>query len=122
MAISNLQQVRMEIGDTDPEEQYLDDDQITFYLQQSGNSVIKASIECLETIIAAIALAPSSLKVGAITETAPELAGLERRLAYLKEKKAKGSGRLPIVVKSDRKNWNDVDELYSRTHHRRFKH
>lgn len=120
MAMNNIDQVRLQIGDLDEEEQYLDDDQITFFLQENGNKVMDASIACLEVIIASIALSPESLKVGEITEYAPKLEGLERLLAALIAKKNKGSGKMPFVVKSDRRNWCDIDNLYSRTGHPHF--
>ena len=52
MALSKLEQVRLQIGDVDDEEQYLDDDQILFFLQDNANVVLDASIACLEVIIA----------------------------------------------------------------------
>lgn len=122
MALSKLEQVRLQIGDVDEEEQYLDDDQIMFFLQDNSNVVLDASIACLEVIIASIALAPAQLKVGAITEYAPEIAGLENRLKALKEKKAKGSGKMPFLVHSDRRNWDDIDNLYSNRLYPRFKY
>lgn len=120
MPLSKIDQVRLQIGDTDVEEQYLDDAQVQFFLDQNGNSVLDTAIECLEVIIASIALSPKELKVGEITEKAPDVVLLENRLKSLKEKKAAGDKRMPFIVKSDRTNWNDIDSLYTRQGNNQF--
>lgn len=116
MALSKVSQVRLMIGDTDTTEPFLEDEQIQFFLDQNQGHTLKAAIESLASIIAAIALAPSSLKVGAITEEAPEVEDLEQRLVYLQTKLANGGGvgrgKLPLIVKSDRKDWDDFDSLF----------
>lgn len=116
MALSKVSQVRLMIGDTDTTEPFLEDEQIQFFLEQNQGHTLKAAIESLASIIAAIALSPSSLKVGAITEEAPEVEDLENRLVYLQTKLANGGGvgrgKLPLIVKSDRKDWKDFDSLF----------
>ncbi len=105
-----IQQMRLAVGDIDEGNQWLTDDVYEFYYEQNGNSIIDGSIEALETIINYISLSPSESSIGDVTEKMPLVNSLERRLESLKNKKY--TTKTPIVVRTDRKNWDDLDELF----------
>lgn len=103
-------QMRLLTGDFIPEEPYLEDDIYTWFYEQNGNSVLKGSIEALESIINNIALSPERWVLGDASEERAAVNALERRLADLKLKEHRGI--VPVIIRSDRKNWDDFDSLF----------
>ena len=51
MAFTDIQKVRVEIGDTDPGFPLLDDATYDYYLQKHNNSIVRASIDAAKTIL-----------------------------------------------------------------------
>ena len=116
---SELARVRLMVGDTAQDFPYLADSTYEWLLDSTGgdNALLRVACEALEMIINQIALSPQSVKTEEITEIGPLVAALETRLASLKLKRdAQGAAvtRLPIMVKSDRGNWNDLNELFGK--------
>lgn len=116
---SELNQVRLMVGDTSQDLPYLADETYEWLLDSTGgdNALLRVACEALEMIINQIALSPQSVKTEEITEIGPLVAALETRLASLKLKRdAKGAAvtRLPVMIKSDRSNWNDLNELFGK--------
>lgn len=116
---SELNQVRLMVGDTSQDLPYLADETYLWLLDSTGgdNALLRVACEALEMIINQIALSPQSVKTEEITEIGPLVAALETRLASLKLKRdAKGAAvtRLPVMIKSDRSNWNDLNELFGK--------
>lgn len=108
-----LDQVRLNIGDTDSEEYYLDDTVITFLLSEHGNSVLDTSIAALEAIVNKIAIQPSRFKVGDLSETRASVDQLENRLQELINKRnAQKYTAIPIILNTDRKDWDDLDKIF----------
>lgn len=108
---SAIQQLRFIVGDVSIDYPFLDDNTYqwlidTYPLQND------AAVEALEMIINQIALSPQSIKTDAVTEVGPLVASLEKRLSSLKAKKQVSSSGFPMVVKSDRKSWGDLDSLF----------
>lgn len=115
MPISTLQQVKFKVGDTSLNYPFLDTATYEWLLEKNASNVIKASIEALEIIINQIALSPESVITDAVHEVRPSVEVLERRLEAMKSELTKsvlGKARFPILVHSDRKNWDDLDALY----------
>lgn len=107
------EQVRLNIGDTDTEEQYLSDSVITFLLTENGNNVLDASIAALEAIINQIALQPSRWEIGDASETRASVEQLENRLQELINKRnAQKYTAIPIILNTDRKDWDDLDKIF----------
>jgi len=103
-------QMRLLTGDFLTDEPYLEDDIYTWFYQENGNSVLKGAIEALESIINNIALSPERWVLGDASEERAAVSALERRLADLKLKEDRGV--VPVIVRSDRKNWDDFDNLF----------
>lgn len=51
MAFTDIQKVRVEIGDTDPGFPLLDDATYAYYLEKHNNSIVRASIDAAKTIL-----------------------------------------------------------------------
>lgn len=108
---SAIQQLRFIVGDVSQDYPYLDDNSYQ-WLIDTYPIQLDAAVEALEMIINQIALSPQSVKTDAVTEVAPLVDSLERRLASLKAKKQVSNTGFPLLVKSDRKNWDDLNALF----------
>lgn len=108
---SAIQQLRLIVGDVSVDYPFLDDNTYSWLLETypTQNS---AAVEALEMIINQIALSPHSIKTDAVTEIGPLIYNLETRLKSLKAKQQVSSTGFPILVKSDRKGWDDLDTLF----------
>lgn len=106
-----VDQIRLLTGDYIEDEPFLSDAIYLWFYQTKGNSVIDAAIEALESIINNLALSPEEWRIGDSSEVNRSITALESRLKDLRVRK-KGT-RVPIVFGSDRKNWNDFNELFS---------
>lgn len=109
-----ITQLRLMVGDTSADFVWLADETYEWILETHPVQ-IDAAIEALEMIINQVALSPQSVKTEDLSEVGPMVEALERRLKALKEKKAsKASGTkgFPMIVKSDRSNWDDIDSIY----------
>jgi hypothetical protein len=105
-----VDQMRLLTGDFIQDEFYLEDNVYLWFYQKNGNSILDGSIEALESIINYLSLTPESWSIGDQRETKQSLAGLERRLKGLQSKQ--GGIKAPVIIRSDRKNWNDFDNLF----------
>ena len=103
-------QMRLNTGDYIEDEPFLSDDIYLWFYQQNGNSVLDGSIEALESIINYIALTPDAWRIGEASESKADVQTLSYRLADLKLKKR--SAKAPIIIKTDRKNWNDFTKAF----------
>ncbi len=111
--LNNISQVRLLTGDVNIELPYLADDTIEWLLQEKG-SVLEAAIEGLEIIINQISLAPESIRTDAVNEIKPKVDNLERRLTRLKARRSTVK-RVPILLRSDRSNWDDFNSLFPKS-------
>lgn len=116
MATGNLDpnnfvhRIRMLVGDFMLDEPYLQDDVYVWLYGQNGNSEIDAAVEALETIINHIALSPQEWRIGDAQERGASVSALTQRLRELKTKQ-KGT-KVPVVIKTDRTNWDDFDKVF----------
>lgn len=108
---TELQQIRLMTGDTGSDFIYLADSTY-LWLLESNTRIIDAAVEALEMIINQIALSPQSIQTEDLKEVAPLVASLERRLNSLKQKKNSNQTGFPMIVKSDRNSWSDIDAIY----------
>lgn len=106
-----VSQMRLNTGDYIEGEDYLSDAIYVWFYNQANQSVLDGSILALESIINNIALSPETWKIGDTSESRPTVAVLTERLNSLKVKK-KGSV-VPLVMKSDRTNWNDFNKAFN---------
>lgn len=118
-----VKQIRLMVGDTSQDLPYLDDDTYEWILTSTpsgGNFLLNSAVEALEMIINQIALSPQSVKTEEITEIGPLVAALEVRLNSLKSRRDAANSTIgfgkpfPMMIKSDRKGWNDFDELFGK--------
>ena len=110
-APTQVQQVRLLVGDVATDFPFLDDATYEWLLEVHPVT-LDAAVEALEMIINQISLSPQSIKTDAVTEVALIVSNLERRLAVLKTKKRASVVAMPFIVKTDRSNWNDFDSLF----------
>jgi len=113
-APSAIIQLRLMVGDTSNDFVWLADETYE-WLIESYPVQVDAAIEALEMIINQVALAPQSVRTEDLTEVGPMVEALERRLKALKEKKASSNSStrgFPMIIKSDRSNWDDIDSIY----------
>ena len=116
MASTNLDpanfvdQMRLNTGDCNEDEHYLEDSIYVYFYNLAGNSVIDGSIMALESIINNIALSPQRWQIGDASETGPLITALNERLVSLKSRRS--GAKVPVILRSDRKNWNDFDKAF----------
>ena len=90
---------------------WLADNLYTFFYQQANNSELDGAIAALESIINQIALRPTTVRNADASESyTGTVEMLSARLVELKQRKK--STMVPVVIRSDRKNWNDFNELF----------
>ena len=106
-----IAQMRLNTGDFIEDEPYLNDAVYLHFYAQAGNSVIDGSILALEAIIANVALSPLKWQIGDASESAPLVETLNLRLTALKAKRT--NNKVPMLIKSDRKNWCDFDKAFN---------
>ena len=107
-----VQQVRLLTGDVSLQVPYLADSTYEWLLETYTNNTLDAAVEALEMIINQISLAPQSISTDAAKEVAPLVANLELRLKSLKVRKNTVKTGFPMIIKSDRSNWDDFDSLF----------
>lgn len=105
-----VSQMRLNTGDYLEDEEYLSDAIYVHFYNESGHSVIDGSILALESIINNIALTPQKWTIGDASETAPLVETLMQRLDALKSKQK--NNKAPIIIKTDRKNWDDFNKAF----------
>jgi len=116
MASTNLDpsnfvdQMRLNTGDFIEDEPYLEDSIYVYFYELAGNSVIDGSIMALESIINNIALSPQRWQIGEASETGPLITALTQRLTSLIDRRT--GAKVPVVLRSDRKNWCDFNEAF----------
>ena len=116
MASTNLDpsnfvdQMRLNTGDFIEDEPYLEDSIYVYFYNLAGNSVIDGSIMALESIINNIALSPQRWQIGDAPETGPLITALNERLVSLKSRRS--GAKVPVILRSDRKSWNDFDKAF----------
>lgn len=107
---SFVDQIRLNVGDTNKDDPYMPDHIYMWYYTTNGESVIEASIAALESLINQVALNPSAWDVGNVGARIGTVEALERRLQKLKLRTQ--TAKAPVVIHSDRKNWNDFNKLF----------
>lgn len=105
-------QMRLNTGDFIEEEPYLEDVIYLFFYEKNNNSIIDGSIEALESIINYIALTPQSWTLGDSSESQASVGALNSRLVSLRLRRK--SSVAPIIIKSDRKDWNDFERAFGK--------
>lgn len=109
--MDDIQKVRFMVGDTDLDNEWFPDETYQFLLKENSGDTTKAAIEALEALINQIALSPNHVRIGDVEEWGVSVETLERRLIALKLKGSKRKG-VPIVMRSDRQNWDDVNSIF----------
>lgn len=105
-----IQQLKLKaFGDPEADE-WLSDEVIEFLLSENGNSIKDTAVECLETVINGLALNPTQEESGGYHVWGQNLKFLEKRLTSLKRKSK--VPLVPMVINSDRRNWNDIDSIF----------
>lgn len=112
---SAIQRIRLTIGDINPEWALLEDDVYEYLLYKNGSDENATAIEALENIINYYSLNPTDEAFGDISGKRFDIRTMERRLKELKSKPSVGKdgvGRVPMMLRSDRKDWNDFNKLF----------
>lgn len=117
MSLSNsyIERIRLLVGDTDVEWEYLEDPTYEYLYFDNAQNELLTAVAALENIINYVALNPESETLGQVNGKGMGIDALERRLTSLKIKAANNGadvGKVPIVLRSGRKNWDDFDSIF----------
>lgn len=116
LATSPIQRVRLLVGDV-LDFPLLEDSVYQYLILKNNNVEIDAAIEAVENIINMLVFNPTDEIVGSVGQKLPSVSDFRNMLQNLKEQKyldANRTKRIPMVVRSDRKDWSDFDKLYGR--------
>lgn len=105
-----VDRIRFLVGDYILEEPYLHDSVYVWLYDSNGSDELEAAIEGLESIINNIALSPARWTIGDASEWNSNMPALQSRLAELKLRRE--TTKVPVVLKTDRKNWEDFNKLF----------
>lgn len=111
-----VSRVRLLVGDIVPDYPILDDTTYE-YLTLINTSELSAAIEALEIILNFYSLSPDTEELGGVKGSGISVNRLEKQLTKLKAKftaDKTGTGRVPMVLRSDRKDWSDFDNIWSK--------
>ena len=112
---SYIERIRLVVGDTDVEYEYLVDSVYDFLYYDNGQDELKTAIAALENIINYLALNPESETLGQVMGKRMSMKSLEDRLLNLKAKQtadSDGNIRLPMMIRSNRTDWSDINKLF----------
>ena len=112
---SAIQRIRLTIGDISEDWAILEDDVYEYLLYNNGSDEQAAAIEALENIINYYSLNPTDEAFGDVSGKRFDIRVMEKRLEALKTKSTKdssGVSRVPIMLRSDRKDWNDFNKIF----------
>jgi hypothetical protein len=106
--------VRLLVGDV-ADIPWLDDGVYNYTLDKNEGDELKAAYEVLSYVESRITLEPVSSSNGFVDEERPLLDWIAIRKKELLDEIAKRDGKYapPVVVRSDRKNWNDIDSIFN---------
>lgn len=117
LAIDPVSRVRFEVGDTSQYPIFSDSVYDYIIIKNDGDEYVSA-MEVLEKIITSLIISPSEFKVGNITDTESYVVFFEGRLEALRQTQYRKAGQLsttPLAVRSDRKNWDDLNSIFKRS-------
>lgn len=106
--------VRLLVGDV-ADIPWLDDGVYNYTIDKNEGDELKAAYDVLSYVESRITLEPVRSSNGFVEEERPLLLYIEKRKKELLTDIAKRDGRyaIPVVVRSDRKNWNDIDSIFN---------
>lgn len=116
LATSAIQRVRLMVGDIQ-EFPLLEDSVYQYLILDNNNSELDAAIDAVESIITMLVLNPTDEDVGQVGQKTRTVADFKTILADLQDRKyrdANKAKRIPIVLKTDKASWGDIDTLYRR--------
>ena len=114
LGLDPIQEVRLLTGDLDQISPILEDSVYEFLLIQNSNNILYTALDALEAIISYLLTQPQQGMVGDVMNTYSNVRDYEKRLDSLRQKIAMGSNKarkVPVVITTDRDNWNDFDFL-----------
>lgn len=114
LAASPRNRVRLLIGDI-AHIPWLDDGVYNYILQQNNMDELKAAYDLLKYVESRITLEPQSSSGGFVKEEAPalEYIAIRKKELDIEIRKRDGGYVVPVIMTSDRKNWNDIDSIFS---------
>ena len=114
LGLDPIQEVRLLTGDLDQISPILEDSVYEFLLIQNSNNVLYTALDALEAIISYLLTQPLQGMVGDVMNTYGNVRDYEKRLDSLRRKISMGDNKVrkvPVVITTDRDNWNDFDFL-----------
>jgi len=112
LAVNARNRVRLKVGDV-AKIPWLDDGVYNFALQNNDGNELRAAYDVLRYVESRIALEPSGNTNGFYSESRPILKEIERLKdeLHIELRKAEGTYKVPIIVRTDRKDWKDIDSI-----------
>lgn len=107
------QRVRLLIGDV-ANIPWLDDSVYNYILTKNSNDELQSAVELLQYVESRIILEPTTYTTGFTSEERPVIEYIANRIKQLKVDLAKRDGTYspPVVVRSDRKDWKDIEGIF----------
>lgn len=112
---SAISRIRLTIGDISEEWAILEDSVYEYLLLKNGSDEHATAIEALENIIDFYSLNPTNEAFGDVSGSNFSIRTMEKRLDALKARAtadSSGVSRIPIMLKTDRKNWDDFGKVF----------
>lgn len=116
LATSPIQRVRLLTGDI-LDFPLLEDSVYQYLILKNDNSEIDAAIEAVENIINLLVFNPTDEDVGQVGQKTRSVSDFRNILQNLKDQKfldANKAKAVPMFIRNDRKDWNDIDKIFGK--------
>lgn len=116
LATSSIQRVRLLCGDI-LDFPLLEDSVYQYLILKNDSNELDAAIEAVENIINMLVFNPTDEDVGQVGQKTRSVSDFRAILQNLQDQKyldANKTRRLPMLLRSDRTSWNDIDKLYGK--------
>lgn len=116
LATSSIQRVRLLTGDI-LDFPLLEDSVYQYLILKNSNNELDAAIEAVENIINMLVFNPTDEDVGDVGQKTRSVNDFKTILNNLKDQKyldANKTRAIPMMLRSDRTSWNDIDKIFGK--------
>lgn len=116
LATSAIQRVRLMVGDI-LDFPLLEDSVYQYLILKNNNVELDAAIEACETVINLLVFNPTDEDIGEVGQKTRSVSDFRNILQNLKDQRyldANKTKRIPVLLRSDRSSWDDIDKIYGK--------
>lgn len=116
LATSPIQRVRLLTGDI-LDFSLLEDSVYQYLILKNDNNELDAAIEAVDNIINMLVFNPTDEDVGDVGQKTRSVSDFKTILQNLKDQKyldANKTRKIPMMVRSDRTSWNDINKVFGK--------